>query len=201
MYCKYRSNYTNKTVLQFVLRSTSRGNAKGSIKKQKPMPKMVDQESQTNSSDILIPPLETYSPTKEIINSNTKGSNPLMGTSSFTKNSVLVLTNDDDADDYDPLYAIPNHRVNNNGKEINTTPILHSSYRGEANGSFPPRRTSSERTPKSNLHMSKNSPPNSLPISASNANPKYNLERSQSLRISRKSLRSLSSASKGGSLR
>ena len=162
---------------------------------------MVDQESQTNSFGVPMSPLETHSPTKEVTNSNTNGGHPLMGTSSFSETSILVVKNDNDEDEYDPVYAVPNHRNNNNGKEVHNTPIAHYNGRSDTDGSVSPRRCLSERTPPNTITTSKTSPPNSLPISSNNANSNYNLERSQSLRISRKSSRSLSSANKGGSLR
>ena len=134
---------------------------------------MIDQQSQT---------LSTYLP-------------------SSPPKSPVKNFNDDEVDDFDPLYAIPNHPGTKNlaNQQSNKSPGMHCNNNGTLNNaSFPPPHSTSSET-NSSLRVI---PFKSLsPVSVPNNSKKSNLERSQSLRVSRKSHRTLSSTTKGGSLR
>ena len=188
-------------------RSTSWGssrNSSGSNKKSKASPKMVDQECQTLLSDLPIPSNRVNQIANGISPSNlTNGSSPWSPKSINSPPSLTTnFGNNQNEDDYDPLYAVPNHygtkKVKN--QENEKSPQVNGSIHrtGNNSSSSPLHNMSIDTNSSYPLNSSKCSSPCSVPNTYRN----FNLERSQSLRVSRKSQRSMSSsASKGGSLR
>lgn len=165
---------------------------------------MVDQESQTISTELHTSPLKTNQMFNGIHNPYSKATDHSTWASNSTEHSLPAITNanNDDGDDYDPLYAIPNNlgTKNNVASQQNnkSSMVVHpNNHRMGNNASSPPHNTSSETNSSAHLNPLKSSSPSSVP----NYSRNINLERSQSLRVSRKSQRSLSSTSKGGSLR
>ena len=161
---------------------------------------MVDQECQTLLSD-----LPAKSPR---INQNMNGTNPsnlTNGSASWSSKSIdhsPTLTtnfcNNQNEDDYDPLYAVPNHLGTKKQKNQENYNSPQTNILGNNSSSSPLHNMSIDTNSSYPLNSSKCSSPCSVP----NAYRNFNLERSQSLRVSRKSQRSIASAaSKGGSLR
>ena len=166
---------------------------------------MVNQECQTLISD-----LPAFSPkTNQLVNGthNSRVADPLSWSSNPLEPTYSVTTNqhNEDADDNDPLYAVPNHprtktQINQQNEK---PPKTYYSLQRRANNnssSSPPLHNTSIETNSSSV-AALNSSKCSSPCSVPNTFRNYNLERSQSLRVSRKSQRSISSSSKGGSLR
>ena len=159
---------------------------------------MVDQECQTLLSDLPSRLPLTHSVDSDVNNLRKTTTSPSMSNG----NCHGYQSQKDENDDYDPVYAIPNHlganksinRMQNDNIPDQSTNIQMN---GNASYSSNPNNISIDTHSSGILSPSKSSPPCSVPNTYRN----YNLERSQSLRISRKSQRSISSASKGGSLR
>ena len=164
------------------------------------MSKLVDQECQTLLSDLpnnLPKTIQTGNG-----NYNSRVTNNSAWTSNTTEYHSLATSNENNEEDYDPLYAIPNHLgtktipiTQKMDKPPKQFPSTHQG--GSYTSSSPLHNMSLETESSFHLNTSKGSSPYSVPNTTRN----FNLERSQSLRVSRKSQRSLSSSSKGGSLR
>ena len=164
---------------------------------------MVDQECQTLLSDLPIQSPKTNSNMNGINPSNLSNGSSTWSTKNIDHQPSLTTSfcNNQNEDDNDPLYAVPNHLGTKKMKspEINNSPITNGFNRvGNESSSSPLHNMSIDTNSSYPLNSSKCSSPCSVP----NTYRKYNLERSQSLRVSRKSQRSIASASsKGGSLR
>ena len=165
---------------------------------------MVDQECQTLLSDLPIHSPRTNQIANGIAPSNlTNGSSPWSPKSINSPPSLTTnFGNNQNEDDFDPLYAVPNHYGTKKVKtqENEKSPQVNGSFQGVGNNSSssPLHNMSIDTNSSYPLNSSKCSSPCSVPNTYRN----FNLERSQSLRVSRKSQRSISSsASKGGSLR
>ena len=161
---------------------------------------MVDQECQTLLSDLPI-----KSPR---INQSMNGTNPsnlTNGSVSWSSKSIdhsPTLTtnfcNNQNEDDYDPLYAVPNHLGTKKQRNLEIYNSPQTNILGNNSSSSPLHNMSIDTNSSYPVNSSKCSSPCSVPNTYRN----FNLERSQSLRVSRKSQRSIASAaSKGGSLR
>ena len=164
---------------------------------------MVNQECQTLLSDLPI-----QSP--KINQNGIQSAGLTNGSSPWTSNSIdqvpsltTNFCNNQNEDDYDPLYAVPNLLGTKKMKNQE-----NNSTSSQTNGSFHRVGNNSSSSPLHNMSIDTNSsyPLNSSkcssPVSVPNTYRNFNLERSQSLRVSRKSQRSIASAaSKGGSLR
>jgi hypothetical protein len=162
------------------------------------LPKLVDQECQTLLSDLPAHLPKTIQTGNGITNSRV--TNPSSWTSNTTEHPSLATSNDnnEDGDDYDPLYAIPNH-LGIKTIAITKSPKQYPSpHQGGSYTSSSPHHNISLETESS---LPNNTSKCSSPYSVPNTTRTFNLERSQSLRVSRKSQRSLLSSSKGGSLR
>ena len=164
---------------------------------------MVDQESQTLPTDVPTSPLKTNQMFNGITSPHPQADDHSTWASNSTEPPSLAITNAnaEDGDDYDPLYAVPNHLGTKKitGQQNNKQPMVHANNHRIATSvsSSSHVNTSLETNSSSHQYPFKCSSPSSVPKYSRN----FNLERSQSLRVSRKSQRSISSASKGGSLR
>ena len=200
-----RSECIGYDLIFFLFRSTSWGSSKnsnGSTKRSKSIPKMVDQECQTLLSDLPSRLPLTHSVDSDVNNLRKTTTSPSLSNGNGHGFASRNQSHKDENDDYDPVYAIPNNLGANksvNRMQNDNIPDQATNVQINGNTSYSsnPNNISIDTHSSGILSPSKSSPPCSVPNTYRN----YNLERSQSLRISRKSQRSISSASKGGSLR
>ena len=163
---------------------------------------MVDQECQTLLSDLPSRFPLTHSVDSDANNLRNTTTSPSLSNGNGHGFASRNQAHKEEDVDYDPVYAIPNNLgANKSVKSIpnDNIPGQATNVQMTSNTSFSsnPHNVSIDTYSSGMLSPSKSSPPCSVPNTYRN----YNLERSQSLRISRKSQRSISSASKGGSLR